>query len=345
MAFPTCQSGRRMERRHALPQNPTNLRGDAVTDIVVVGSVNVDLTSYLSRWPGVGETVAAQSTRIGLGGKGANQAVAAARLGASVALIAATGTDGFGTDATNALRTEGITLLQTRRAGTSTGMAFIDVGPEGGNIIRLSAGANATLSAADIKAHGSAIAGARVLLLQNEVPIETSCAAARIARQHGVRVIMDPAPAPSPFWPREVLSAFDIITPNAHETHEILGHLPKTLQDAQEAARALREHGPRGAIVTMGGLGAGWSIDNVEGHITAPNVPSVDTVGAGDCFNGALAAGLAQDLDLSRAIERAVHAAALATTRQCAAQATPDARALDEFTAAPKLCMLTGKVA
>lgn len=316
-----------------------------MTDVVVVGSINVDLTSYLSRWPGVGETVAAESTRIGLGGKGANQAVAAARLGASVTLIAATGDDGFGKDATETLRAEHIALRHATQSETTTGMAFIDVGPDGGNIIRLAEGANGALCASDIEAHADVFETANVLLLQNEVPIEASRHAAEIARKNGTRVIMDPAPAPSPFWSTDVLECFDIITPNAHEAHEILGYLPKTLGEAQVAARTLRQRGPRGAIVTMGRLGAGWSIEGSESHITAPNVPTVDTVAAGDCFNGALAASLSQGYSIAQSIERAVHAAALATTREGAAEATPSALALEEFTVASKASMMATNVA
>lgn len=305
-----------------------------MTDIVVVGSINVDLTSYLARWPGVGETIAAQDTRIGLGGKGANQAVAAARLGSSVTLIAVTGADGFGRDMMRILKDEGISLMQDAHPTATTGMAFIDVGPDGGNVIRLAEGANGTLSAADIERHADVIAQAKILLLQNEVPVAASLAAARLARQHGVSVIMDPAPTPSPFWPRTVLEAFDIVTPNAHETHEILGYLPKTLTQAETAAHSLRGYGPRGAIVTMGGVGVGWSVGTYRGHMTAPNVPTIDTVGAGDCFNGALAASLSVGMTIDEAIERAVHAAALATTRQGAADATPRRDELDEFTIA-----------
>lgn len=316
-----------------------------MTDVIVVGSINVDLTSYLSRWPGVGETIAAQGTRIGLGGKGANQAVAAARLGASVTLIAATGNDGFGKDAVEKLREEHIVLCNKVRPETTTGMAFIDVGPDGGNIIRLAEGANGTLSPVDIKAKASVFKNAKVLLLQNEVPIEASQCAAEIARKNGMHVIMDPAPAPSPFWSSKVLDRFDIMTPNAHEAHEILGYLPKTLKEAMIAARALRQRGPRGAIVTMGRLGAGWSIGESESYVTAPNVPTVDTVAAGDCFNGALAASLSLGFGVAQSIERAVHAAALATTREGAAEATPNALALEEFTVASKACMIATHMA
>ncbi|WP_299917191.1 ribokinase [uncultured Roseobacter sp.] len=302
-----------------------------MTDVVVVGSINVDMTSYLARWPGVGETVTAIDTRIGLGGKGANQAIAAVRLDSSVALIGAIGSDSFGQDALNRLRRANVHLIPAPAQTEATGMAFIDVGPGGGNIIRLAEGANQTLSPEHIDTNAKTIAKAKILLLQNEVPIETSLRAAEIARAHDVRVIMDPAPAPVPFWSKDVLQAFDVITPNAHEAHLIFGALPQTLCEAQRAAEELRDFGPRGAIVTMGGLGVGWSIGTSRGSMAAPTVPTVDTVAAGDCFNGALATFLAQGAETCDAIQRAVYAAALATTRHGAAEATPTANELHEF--------------
>ena len=305
-----------------------------MTDIVVVGSINVDLTSYLARWPGIGETVSASTTRIGLGGKGANQAVSAARLDASVTLIAATGADGFGEDVKRTLEKEGVILARRSHPTATTGMAFIDVGPDGGNIIRLAEGANRTLSSSDIARHADTIAAAKVLLLQNEIPVSASLTAAQIARENGVQVIMDPAPAPVPFWSRDTLEAFDIITPNAHETGQILGHAPETLSDAERAAHLLRSFGPRGAIVTMGEVGVAWSIDASTGQMPAPSVRAVDTVGAGDCFNGALATGLAAGMPVDDAIERAACAAALATTQHGAAEAMPRRPELDEFTIA-----------
>ncbi|MEM7616560.1 MAG: ribokinase, partial [Pseudomonadota bacterium] len=306
-----------------------------MSEIVVVGSVNVDLTSYLTRWPAVGETVTAASTQIGLGGKGANQAVAAARLGHRVSLVAAVGQDSFGQDATARLRAAGVDLV-LGDAGENTGMAFIDVGPEGGNIIRLSEGANATLTPGFIEGHADLIAGAKVLLLQNEVPVEASLCAAGIARAHGTWVVMDPAPAPVPFWDAEVLAGFDVITPNAHEVHLILGAQPQTLEDARAAAADLVARGPRGAVVTMGGLGVAWQIGAASGQAAAPQVSVVDTVAAGDCFNGALGAALAEGRGAAEAIAFAVHAGALATTRRGAAEAAPSRAEVDGFVLAQR---------
>lgn len=294
-----------------------------MTGIVVVGSINTDLTCHLQRWPEIGETVTAQSTQVGLGGKGANQAVAAARLGSSVSMIGVVGTDTFGEDLIRRLEQADIKLALERRADQATGMAFIDIGPQGENIIRLAPGANGTLTAACILRHASTIAAAKVLLLQNEIPLNASAQAAEIARSNNVTVIMDPAPAPTPMWPRATLSQFDIITPNAHETALITGHLPQTLGEAEVAADALATMGPRGAIVTMGSLGVAWRIGTSHGHLTAPKVKTIDTVAAGDCFNGALAVALSQGKPPEEAIGFAVVAAALTTTRRGAAEAVP----------------------
>lgn len=310
-----------------------------MTDVIVVGSINVDLTSYLARWPSVGETVSAQSTHISLGGKGANQAVAAAKLSAGVSLIGALGCDGFGQDAEKELEATGISLTLNRFTDQSTGMAFIDVGPEGGNIIRLSPGANTALREDFVEQHADIIHCGKILLLQNEVPFKASLKAAEIARSSGVTVIMDPAPAPEPFWSTSDLAAFDILKPNAHEVSLVLGECPETLEDALSAAQDLRRKGPKGAIVTMGEKGVAWSIGSSSGTAEAPKVDAIDTVGAGDCFNGALAAALSNGRPVSQAIQTAVYAASLATTRKGAAIASPTLEELESFQRKTELCV------
>ncbi len=294
-----------------------------MTHIAIVGSINVDLTAYLTRWPDVGETIAVQDMKVALGGKGANQFVAAQRLGGSAFLIGAIGSDDFGTDVEKRLQDVGGTLCLTRLKTIPTGMAFIDVVPGGDNIIRISDGANGALTRVHIEQFADEIGSAAVLLLQNEIPLAASLAAAAIARQSGVTVIMDPAPAPKPGWSTQVLSAFDIMTPNAQETKSMLGRTPQTLTDAREAATALTKLGLRGAVVTMAELGAAWSWNGRSGTAGAPKVDAIDAVAAGDCFNGALAAALGDGLAMPDAIEFAVTAAALATTLKGAAQSIP----------------------
>lgn len=297
--------------------------------VTVVGSINIDLTSYLDRWPNVGETIAVRETVSSLGGKGANQAVAAARLGAKATFIGAVGTDGFAQQAAGEVRREGVGALLAELSDTATGLAFIDVGPEGGNMIRLAGGANLKLTPADIRAQADVLAASHVVLLQNEIGLETSLEAARLARAAGALVIMDPAPAPSPAWPRDVLKSFDIITPNAHEAGGLLGWEPKTLEEGREAAKVLRDCCRLGAIVTLGEKGVAWALGDDVGSLPAPKVKAIDTVAAGDCFNGALATRLSLGESPKEAIAFAMRAAALATTRKGAASSLPTLEELE----------------
>ncbi|MCK7611770.1 ribokinase [Roseibium sediminicola] len=297
--------------------------------VTVVGSINIDLTSYLDRWPNVGETIAVRETVSSLGGKGANQAVAAARLGARATFIGAVGTDGFAQQAAGELRREGVGALLAELAETATGLAFIDVGPEGGNMIRLAGGANHKLTPADIRAQADVLAACDVVLLQNEIGLETSLEAARLAHAAGALVIMDPAPAPVPAWPRDVLQNFDIITPNAHEAGGLLGWEPKMLDEGREAAKVLRDFCRIGAIVTLGEKGVAWELGDDVGSLPAPKVKAIDTVAAGDCFNGALATRLSLGESPKEAIAFAMRAAALATTRKGAASSLPTLEELE----------------
>lgn len=291
--------------------------------IVVVGSLNMDVTAYLDRWVQPGETLLARDGVVTMGGKGGNQAVAAARLGAEVRMIAAIGNDGFGTDIIDRLRAENITAYLSRPANCNTGMALIDVLPEGSNMIRLIPGANAKLNASAVQELAFAFDGAGIVLLQNEVPLDASQQAARIGRAAGALVIMDPAPAPVQPWTGREFSLFDIITPNAHEAGLILGRDVVNMVDAIRAVTDLRRYGLRGAIVTMGGLGAAWSIDEQSGQISPHEVAVVDTVAAGDCFNAGLAVALSNGYDLPRAMAMACDGASLATLKRGAANSAP----------------------
>ncbi|WP_306142866.1 ribokinase [Roseibium sp. MMSF_3412] len=297
--------------------------------VASVGSINIDLVSYLDRWPTPGETIAVRETRSSLGGKGANQAVAAARLGADVTLVGAVGSDSFALDAREQLNRSCVQSRLSEIPNGSTGLAFIDVGPDGNNLIRLSGGANLSVSAAHVALHAEVIRNCGVLLLQNEIGLPASLEAARTARAAGGLVIMDPAPAPDPAWKPDVFRAFDILTPNAHEAGTLLGKVPATLEDGEKAAGSLRNFGLRGAIVTMGDIGVAWSFDDDQGSLPAPKVESIDTVAAGDCFNGALATGLAEGETMRDAIAFALRAAAIATTRKGASLSLPTRAELD----------------
>jgi len=289
--------------------------------VLVVGSINMDMTLYLPRWPAVGETIRAHETLVQLGGKGANQAIAAARLGGRVTMIGALGRDGFGSRASAELIAQGVALYADSLDDTPTGIASIDVGPDGQNIIRLSPGANDAVIAQTVTRKADVFAGVSVLLLQNEIPLDGSCAAAHLARAAGALVIMDPAPAPDTPWGPDVLSQFDIVTPNLAEAR-LLSGLSDDIPPAQVAAK-LAQHCGRGAIVTMGGDGVVWCIDGQSGAAPACKVDAIDTVAAGDCFNGALATALAQGAPVADAVTYALHAAALATTRRGAAASLP----------------------
>jgi ribokinase len=299
---------------HNLNQNP---------DVVVVGSVNRDLTCYLHRWPAVGETLTAQDTRFGTGGKGANQAAAATRMGSRTLFVGAIGADSFGRDAEASLLGIGVSLALRKIKGVTTGLAFIDVGPDGGNIIRLAEGANAALDRDCVAGNTAAIRSAKVVLLQNETAVSTAMAAALCARRGGGVVIMDPAPVPQPMWSADVFGHFDILTPNATEAGLITGVTPTDLTEALRAAQILAKQTRIGAIVTMGAKGVAWALEGSTGTMACPVVAALDTVAAGDCFNGAFAAGLAQDMSYPDAIAFAVHAAALATTKKGATDSLP----------------------
>lgn len=290
--------------------------------IVVVGSINIDLCCYLDRWPEVHETVQTADFKQFLGGKGANQA-AAARLGADVTFIGAIGQAAYAGFAKDTLATENMALNLVEVPDTPTGMAFIDIAPNSDNMIRLVGGANASLTPDDIRARQDAFRGASVLLLQNEVPLSVSTTAAEIARKHGATVIMDPAPSPSTAWSQQVIRAFDIFTPNAVEASLYCGFIPETPSEGREAAAKIARNLGCSVIVTMGGKGAAWSHGASASWIDVPKIHPLDTVGAGDCFNGAFATALIEGCDWKDAMQFAINAASISTMRRGALTALP----------------------
>jgi len=293
--------------------------------ILVFGSVNVDITVYAPRLLQPGETLHARRYAIGLGGKGANQAAAAARLGAATAFVGRIGRDEMGAQARGLLDGFGIDLTGLGEdAAAGTGIAQITVGEaDGQNVIAIVGGANMRIDETDVARAAARLADARVLMLQLEVPLAASLDLAARARAAGVTVILDPAPAPEGGLDPAVLRAVDIVTPNETETAALLGCRPSTPEDGINAARDLVARGCRIAIVKLGGNGVAFAGDGHEGFVPPFPVTVVDTVAAGDCFNAGLAFALARGDTLPDAIRLAAACGAIAVTRPGAAAAAP----------------------
>ena len=221
------------------------------------------------------------------------------------------------------LSPENLNLHYIQKADAESGLALIDILPGGDNIIRINAGANGRLTLADVASNSEILKQADILLLQNEIPFEISLAAARTARRGGARVIMDPAPAPDRIWDADILSCFDVITPNETEAEKLLGDRPRDLGEAMEAARALCALGSDTAMITMGAGGIAWFDGKDAFSQATPDVIAIDTVAAGDCFNGGLAASLAAGQSMAEAVKFAAHTAAIAVTRKGASSAAP----------------------
>jgi ribokinase len=288
--------------------------------ICVVGSCNIDLTFRVHRLPQPGETVAAHALYQGFGGKGANQAVAAARLGAQVSLIARVGDDAFGRQTTEALQALGIDSAFVRTSGGPTGTASIFVSDAGDNCIVVAPGSNALLSPEDIRAAAGTIAGADAVLCQLETPMETVLETFRAARSSGVRTLLNPAPA-APL-PDDLLRLTDLCIPNETELELLTGQPLRDPATVETAARALRDRGPGAVVVTLGSAGA-LLLAEIADRIPALRVDVVDPTGAGDVFTAALAVFLAEGIALREAVQHANAAAALSVTRPGTQSAAP----------------------
>lgn len=273
--------------------------------ICVVGSSNLDLVSYVPRLPRMGETLHGFRFQMGFGGKGANQAVMAAKLGAQVAMVTKVGQDVFGDNTRSNFERCGI---DTRHVLTTdqafSGVASIAVGPGGENSITIVAGANDLLTEADVEEARAAIAGAQVLVCQLEVPVETTVAALRLARQSGVRTILNPAPA-RPSLPDEIYCYSDVFCPNETEAELLAERKVGTVEDAEAVARMLLARGAGAVILTLGDRGSLLLDANETIHVPASPSKPVDTTGAGDAYVGSLAYFWAAGLPLAEAMRRA----------------------------------------
>lgn len=302
--------------------------------ITVVGSSNTDMIIQVPRIPKPGETILGGTFSTAPGGKGANQAVAAARAGGEVTLIAKIGDDMFGTRAIQGFREEHIDIRYVGKAGSApSGVALIFVGDDGENSIGVASGANANLMPADIEAASGAIAGCDVLVMQLEIPPETVAKAAEIAVASKVPVILNPAPARP--LPDEWLRRIAVLTPNESEAEQLTGVIVTDEESARDAAGRLRDRGVSTVIVTLGGKGAYILSDSAEGLIPGFRVDPVDTTAAGDVFNGALAVALSENQGLEQAVKFANAAAALSVTRLGAQPSAPRRPDID--------CLLSGK--
>jgi ribokinase len=298
--------------------------------IAVVGSLNMDLVARVTSLPTIGETVGEARFMAVPGGKGANQAVAAARLGAEVVLIGRVGRDGYGVELRRGLAADGVDATHVvDDPHLPTGVAMIAVDARGQNTIIVAPGANANLSPADVMAASASIEAADVLLLQFETPIDASIEAARLARAAGVRVILNPAPARD--VPPALASLVDWIVPNETEAALVLRHpMVSISDDPGDAAIALRlETGVANILITMGEHGALLATPEQVIALPAPPVAVVDTVAAGDAFIAGFAVALSEGLDLEAALRMGLAAGSLACTIAGAQPALPTRAALE----------------
>jgi ribokinase len=297
--------------------------------IVVVGSLNMDLVIRSPHIPRPGETIIGGEFHTVPGGKGANQAVAAARLGAQVSMVGRVGHDAFGDALLENLAADGIDhTFVARTEEAATGVALIVVDDTGENSIVVSSGANMRLSPADVDAAGSVITAADVLILQLEVPLESVIRSAELAHAHGVRVVLNPAPARP--LPAELLSMVDVLVPNESEA-ALLAGLPVVRQSEAAAAKTLLASGVGTVILTLGERGALPASEGEISLVPAFDVEPVDSTAAGDAFVAGLAVALAEGRELREAVRWGNAAGGLATTRFGAQPSLPTRQALERL--------------
>ena len=295
--------------------------------IVVVGSINMDLVARMARLPKPGETVSGESFQTISGGKGANQAVAAARLGARVSMIGRVGDDSFGVTLRKNLNSSGVDtnhVLDT--PGVSSGVALIGVEQSGANAITVIPAANGRLTSDDVRSFQGLIATASALIVQLETPIETVAAAIQVAQQNGIFTVLDPAPAPNERLPQELMTV-DIISPNQSEAEALTGIAVVDWESAKLAAQSMRKQGANAVVLKMGALGAlvhdqDDSVHQIDAGKVEPG-EIVDTTAAGDAFTAALTVALCEGRSLKDAAQFGSLAGTFACTRFGAQPAMP----------------------
>jgi ribokinase len=292
------------------------------SNIVVIGSSNTDMVVQAERLPTPGETIIGGKFFMNAGGKGANQAVAAARLGGIVSFIAKIGNDVFGKEAMGLFEKEGIDCSGvTIDSENPSGVALITVNLEGENCIVVASGANAALSPNDLEANKKLIREADIILMQLEIPIETIAWTLETGVSEKAKIILNPAPAQ--ILPDRILKRINIITPNETEAGILSGITVTDQASAEKAARVLLNKGVDSVIITMGAQGAFLMDADQSELISAPTVRAVDTTAAGDIFNGALAVGLSDWLSILEAVKFAIRAASISVTRMGAQSSAP----------------------
>ena len=288
--------------------------------ILVIGSSNTDMTIKSERLPAPGETILGGKFLMGAGGKGANQAVAAKRLGGDVTFVCKVGRDIFGDNAVKGYEKEGIDTSHILRSDAPSGVALILVDAKAENSIAVAPGANGDLTPADIRNLRDVIAGASYLILQLEVPVETVLEAARIAHEAGVYVILNPAPA-CPL-PGELFKYLSLITPNQTETALMTG-IEADEASLDKAVDALRTKGVKDVVITLGSRGSLVCTGGKNEFVPACKVKAVDTTAAGDTFCGALCVALSEGKSLTEAAAFATKASALAVQKMGAQDSIP----------------------
>jgi ribokinase len=299
-------------------------------DILVFGSLNVDFVVRTGVRPRPGETVHGVSFDLFPGGKGANQAVAASKAGGKVTMAGRIGDDVFAGILTKSLLEAGVRGdLVKVSPGIATGSAFITIDGNGENSIIVVAGANALSSCEDVDGFLAVLDSCGVMLLQLEVPLESVAYAAQKARERGVAVLLDPAPAAE--IPDELITAVDYITPNEHEAAVLTGRSITDIKTARLAASDLISRGVRNAVVKLGGRGVVYATDTSVEHIPGHSVEAVDTTAAGDAFSGAFAVAISEGKSIGEACRFANAAGALAVTKAGAQTSMPWRVDIDRF--------------
>jgi len=297
-------------------------------NICVVGACNLDLISYVPRLPSMGETLHGNRFQMGFGGKGANQAIMAAKLGGEVTMVSKLGQDVFGENTLKNFKSWGVNTQHVHFTDQAfSGVAPIAVDTEGHNSIIVVTGANDLLTAEEVEAARPAIAASSILVCQLEIPLDINLTALRIAREEGVKTIFNPAPARSEI-PQEFYQLSDIFCPNETETELITGMSVQSIVEAESAAKMLIGRGAASVILTLGERGSLLVTDATTEHVPVAPVKALDTTGAGDAFVGSLAFFLAAGKSLSDSIKRANRIAAVSVQSSGTQTSFPEAKDL-----------------